>query len=178
MTSFSSIRNRRDKCRKYRCPRPQCRRIFYAHRSVSQHLRAGQCHEWYLSAGLDFDEDFSSSDGLTDRDEAEAAGSYCLPRSRSVATTRLGSEARTGIPVEPRMTDGYNEYHPQPSSTFGRGRSIFDRIKFADTYSEFRHRNRYYPFSTKKDWGTASWLSRSDLSVEQVNEYLQLNRVS
>ena len=126
MTSFSSIRNRRDKCRKYRCPRPQCRRIFYAHRSVSQHLRAGQCHEWYLSAGLDFDEDFSSSDGLTDRDEAEAAGSYCLPRSRSVATTRLGSEARTGIPVEPRMTDGYNEYHPRPSSTFGRGRSIFD----------------------------------------------------
>ena len=178
MTSFSSIRNRRDKCRKYRCPRPQCRRIFYAHRSVSQHLRAGQCHEWYLTAGLDFGEDSSSSDGLTDRDEGEVR-SYCAPRSCSGRASGRGScNARTGTPLEPRMADSYDEYHPRANSTFGRGRNMFERIKFADTYHEFRHRNRYYPFSTKKDWETASWLSRSDLSVEQVNEYLQLNRVS
>lgn len=177
MTSFATVRDRLDKRRKYRCPRPRCRRIFFTHRSVSQHLRTGQCHEWYLTAGLDFGEDSSSSDGLTDRDEAEA-GSYRLPQSPSGATTKLGSKARTGTPMEPRMADSHDEHHPRASSTFGCGHNIFERIKFADTYSEYRHRNRYYPFSTEKDWKTASWLSRSDLSVEQVNEYLQLNQVS
>ena len=179
MTSFSSIRNRLDKRRKYRCPRPRCRRIFFTHRSVSQHLRVGQCHEWYITAGVDFSEDSSSSDGLTDRDEAEARSYHCPTRSRPGTSSRSGScKAQTRTPMEPRMTDGYDEYHPLASSTFGRGRNIFERIKLADTYSELRHRNRYYPFSTKRDWETASWLSRSALSVEKVNEYLQLNRVS
>ena len=80
--------------------------------------------------------------------------------------------------MEPRVADGYDEYHPHASSTFGHGHNIFERIELADTYSDFRHRNRYYPFSTKNDWEAASWLSRSDLSMEKVNEYLQLNRVS
>ena len=169
MVSDHSVR------RKYRCPQPRCRRIFFARRSVSQHLRTGQCHGWQRTAGLDFSED-SSSDGLTDRDEVEAR-SYCFRRSHAGATSQSSCRSRRESLVEPCVADSYDERHPRESSTFGCGRDIFKRIRLSDTYSEVRSQNRFYPFSSKKDWEMASWLSRSGLSGAEVNEYLRLNRV-
>ena len=114
MVSDHSVR------RKYRCPQPRCRRIFFARRSVSQHLRTGQCHEWQRTAGLDFSED-SSSDSLTDRDEVEAR-SYCFRRSHAGATSQSSCRSRRESLVEPCIADSYDERHPRESSTFGCGR--------------------------------------------------------
>ena len=180
MTVLRPRRGKHENRRKYRCPRPGCRRAFPSRRSVSQHLRIGECREWIRTAGLDFNEDSLSSDGLTNRDEEEAELQFFRQSARSrLAPNRWPgpSKGRRDSLAEPCVADCWDEYHPQAGRTFGIGRNLFDQIKYGDMHSERRSRNRYYPFSTKEDWETASWLCRCDLSRAEVDEYLHQNSV-
>lgn len=183
MTLSFAVKGRLERRINRRCPRPECRRSFPSNRSVNQHLRSEDCREWYGTVGVTFNGDSSSesSDGLTARDEAEAELATNSRRELSYQSEFVGNESRDGrrnSHAEPCIADGCDEAHPRPSRTFDRGHNVLERIKLDDTHSEARNRNRYYPFATREDWETASWLSRNDLSVAAVNEYLHLHKVS
>jgi hypothetical protein len=47
-----------------------------------------------------------------------------------------------------------------------------------DEYAAERARNPYFPFACKPDWETAAFLLRSDLSMVDIDEYLNLEFVS
>jgi hypothetical protein len=48
----------------------------------------------------------------------------------------------------------------------------------ADPYAEKRSGNVYHPFSSKEEWGLASWLLCSGLSMRAVDDFLALPIVS
>jgi hypothetical protein len=48
----------------------------------------------------------------------------------------------------------------------------------ADKFSEERSQNMFYPFSSKREWQLALFLSRSGLSMRIVDEFLSLDLVS
>lgn len=47
----------------------------------------------------------------------------------------------------------------------------------ADKFSEERAQNPYYPFASKGEWQLASFLSRANLSIKAIDEFLSLELV-
>ncbi|KAG1744029.1 uncharacterized protein EDB91DRAFT_1050733 [Suillus paluster] len=46
-----------------------------------------------------------------------------------------------------------------------------------DEYAAEREKNQYFPFTSKLDWEMASFILRSDLSMADIDEYLNLKFV-
>jgi hypothetical protein len=67
--------------------------------------------------------------------------------------------------------------YPGGAQAFRRGKplmDIFDVEGHADKQTQFP----YYPFASKAEWGLASFLLRSDLSMNSVDKFLKLELVS
>ena len=71
----------------------------------------------------------------------------------------------------------YEDVHPNISSVFGTGPGFMDRFN-AGPHAEKRSANLYHPFSSKEEWGLASWLLSSGLSMKSINDFLTLPIVS
>jgi hypothetical protein len=71
----------------------------------------------------------------------------------------------------------YEEFHPNIPLIFGSGPGFMD-IFNADNHNEKRKENLYYPFSSKGEWGLASWLLSSGLSMRAIDDFLSLPIVS
>lgn len=71
----------------------------------------------------------------------------------------------------------YEDTHPNISSVLGSGPGFMDRFNL-DRYAEKRTENLYHPFSSKVEWGLASWLSCSGLSMRAIDQFLALPIVS
>lgn len=71
----------------------------------------------------------------------------------------------------------YEDIHPNTSSVFGSGPGFMDRFD-ADPHAGERSENVYYPFSSKEEWGLASWLLCSGLSMRAIDDFLALPIVS
>lgn len=63
------------------------------------------------------------------------------------------------------------------AKTYGKGPNTFARIVDVDDYAELRKKNRFYPFSCKKEWEISSWLLMEDLPMGSVADYLKLDMV-
>ncbi|KAF9789589.1 hypothetical protein BJ322DRAFT_1178167 [Thelephora terrestris] len=67
----------------------------------------------------------------------------------------------------------HEDVHPNVPHVFGSGAGFVDVFK-SDHNAEKRRDNIYYPFSSKGEWGLASWLSRSGLSMRATDDFLSL----
>ena len=67
----------------------------------------------------------------------------------------------------------YEGIHPNHPSIFGLGPGFMDAFN-SDPSAEKRGANIYYPFSSKEEWGLASWLLCSGLSMRAINDFLAL----
>lgn len=71
----------------------------------------------------------------------------------------------------------YEDIHPNVPFIFGSGPG-FMNVFNADPHTEKRRGNIYYPFSSKEEWGLASWLLCSGLSMRAIDDFLSLPIVS
>ena len=71
----------------------------------------------------------------------------------------------------------YEDIHPNTPSIFGSGSGFTDTFN-ADHHAEKRRGNLYYPFASKEEWGLASWLLCSGLSMRAIDDFLTLPIVS
>jgi hypothetical protein len=71
----------------------------------------------------------------------------------------------------------YVETFPGSGDTYGKGGTFMDEFQ-SDKYAGHRHTNIYYPFQTRSEWELASWLLRSGLSMQAINDFLNLELVS
>ncbi|KAG2750887.1 hypothetical protein P692DRAFT_201710227 [Suillus brevipes Sb2] len=56
---------------------------------------------------------------------------------------------------------------------WGVGKTFMDQFN-EDEYAAEREQNQYFPFASKPDWEMASYILRSDLSMAEIDEYLNL----
>ncbi len=67
--------------------------------------------------------------------------------------------------------------HPHAGANFGDGQHILEKISL-DEFVKQRKENLYYPFANKDDWEVAAWLSKSGLSMADIDSFLKLAFVS
>lgn len=97
------------------------------------------------------------------------------------STTRDELDRNDETPHDNGATDGpstkYYELHPNTPLIFGTGPGFIDNFN-ADRHAAKRRENLYYPFSSKAEWGLASWLLCSGLSMRAIDDFLALPIVS
>ena len=71
----------------------------------------------------------------------------------------------------------YEDVHPNTPLFFGSSPTFMDRLD-ADPLASQRRENLYFPFSSKQEWGLASWLLCSGLSMRAIDDFLALPIVS
>jgi len=64
------------------------------------------------------------------------------------------------------------EVYSGAGKTWGIGKTFMNQFD-EDEYAAERARNPYFPFACKPDWETAAFLLRSDLSMVNIDEYLE-----
>lgn len=69
------------------------------------------------------------------------------------------------------------EVYPGAAQTFG-GAATFMDLFDADPHSNKRRDHPYYPFASRGEWQLASFLLRSDLSMNAIDKFLKLELVS
>jgi hypothetical protein len=74
-------------------------------------------------------------------------------------------------------TARYEDIHPNISLVLGTGPGFMDRLN-TGPHAEKRGVNLYHPFSSKEEWGLASWLLLSGLSMRAIDDFLALPIVS
>lgn len=67
----------------------------------------------------------------------------------------------------------HENIHPNIPRVFGSGPGFIDAFN-SDHHAGKRSVNFYYPFSSKEEWGLASWLSQSGLSMRAIDDFLAL----
>ncbi|KAG2737289.1 hypothetical protein P692DRAFT_20762125, partial [Suillus brevipes Sb2] len=65
------------------------------------------------------------------------------------------------------------EFYDGAGKTWGVGKTFMDQFN-EDEYAAEREQNQYFPFASKPDWEMASYILRSDLSMAEIDEYLNL----
>lgn len=65
---------------------------------------------------------------------------------------------------------------PNASMIYGRAKSFIDRFN-DDKYALRRVDNPYYPFADQEEWELGSFLLRSGMSMQKVDEFLRLKLV-
>lgn len=83
-----------------------------------------------------------------------------------------------GVPLDDEPMGDLNmpsheDIHPNTPRVFGSGPGFVDVFN-SDRHAGKRSINIYYPFSSKEEWGLASWLSQSGLSMRAVDDFLAL----
>jgi hypothetical protein len=79
-------------------------------------------------------------------------------------------------PCTPTVTH-YQDIHPNTPLVFGSGPGFMEEFN-TGPHAEKRSENIYHPFSSKEEWGLASWLLCSGLSMRAMNDLLALPIVS
>ncbi|KAG1870221.1 hypothetical protein DFJ58DRAFT_723118 [Suillus subalutaceus] len=65
------------------------------------------------------------------------------------------------------------EFYDGAGKTWGVGKTFMDQFN-EDEYAAEREQNQYFPFASKPDWEMASYILRSDLSMAEIDKYLNL----
>ena len=65
---------------------------------------------------------------------------------------------------------------PAASKTYGRGKTFVDCFN-DDKFAPHRVQNPYYPFADQEEWELGSFLLRSGMSMQKVDEFLRLKLV-
>ena len=92
-------------------------------------------------------------------------------------TTAMDVDDAESTPSTSNSSSPFFEMYPGAAQTFGRGKTFMDMFN-ADSHAEKRSQYPYYPFASKAEWGLASFLLRSDLSMNSIDKFLKLELVS
>jgi hypothetical protein len=83
-------------------------------------------------------------------------------------------------PSQPEQEAALPSFHTEfflgSSKVFGNGQTCLDLFD-EDEYADARQTNLYYPFASRPEWELASFLLKSDLSREAIDQFLKLQLV-
>ncbi|KAJ7107232.1 hypothetical protein C8R43DRAFT_905832 [Mycena crocata] len=113
---------------------------------------------------LDDENDPVGWDDTNDNDPLEWDNTACA--EDSFEGERLGKNCH--IP-----TGFHTEKFPSAAGKYGRGTTFMENFN-ADVYAPARQNNVYYPFASYKEWELASFLTRSRMTMDQIDEFLRL----
>ncbi|KAG0696601.1 hypothetical protein DFH29DRAFT_879270 [Suillus ampliporus] len=85
----------------------------------------------------------------------------------------IDTDVEMGGPSDDRNPDSQVEVYSDADKTWGIGKTFMNQFN-EDEYAVERAQNRYFPFTSKPDWETAAFLLLSDLSMVDIDEYLNL----
>ncbi|KAJ7826831.1 hypothetical protein B0H13DRAFT_2241080 [Mycena leptocephala] len=80
-------------------------------------------------------------------------------------------------PATPSSTGPVKDYYKGAAKTYGRGDTFLDKFH-KDQYREERQSNLYYPFASADEWELASYLTRSNMTIADTDEFLNLRLTS
>jgi len=80
-------------------------------------------------------------------------------------------------PNDPRRGQPFVERYEGCAEAFPGGETFMDRFG-NNRYGEQRRENIYFPWASRQEWGFASWLLRSRLSMAAIDDLLSLEIVS
>lgn len=79
--------------------------------------------------------------------------------------------------VDSSEADSLTIEYPNAGKVIGQGVTFMDDFN-DDQFSKERELNVYYPFASRPEWETASFLLNSSLSMNEIDTYLKLDLVS
>ncbi|KAJ7741685.1 hypothetical protein B0H16DRAFT_1728463 [Mycena metata] len=171
---------------------PICTKKFPNSRQCRQHMNQpnGRCHpaihlavlnaaknhaSWGAAPDVDQDYDDDDNPGSTDDFEDRFDSGVDYPSDNSAPN--LGDPGSSCAPMErtpePPTKGPVRECFEGASRTFGEGKTFMASFH-EDQYSEERQSNVYYPFASAEEWEFASFLARSNMSNESIDELLKL----
>jgi hypothetical protein len=142
---------------------PGCGSIFQDEIRVLRHMNhpsKSACRDWFLSC--------PRRPYLKPHQDPTINSDFELditPESEGTLQSQASSDVQ--IPVE---------FFPLAGATYGPGTDFMSKFN-ADTHSEERKDNLWYPFASKGEWELAFWLSRSGLSMALIDSFLTLQLV-
>ena len=71
----------------------------------------------------------------------------------------------------------YTEVYPGTAQMYRKGSTLMDKFN-EDKHATMQKDNLYYPWASQPEWGLASFLLSSSLSMATVDKFLSLNLVS
>jgi hypothetical protein len=95
----------------------------------------------------------------------------------NIAMDVNNTELHISTPLNPISNPPFFETYPGAAKAFGLGKTLMD-IFDMDRHAGKRMELLYYPFASKTEWGLASFLLRSDLSMNSIDKFLKLELVS
>jgi hypothetical protein len=152
-----------------RCPR--CGTRFGKDADVTNHMNQpwSKCASWMADLERILDPVKTNKINRYESDTSADLGFM----DREVSDNEIDLEETLHTNQETR----YVETFPGAGDTYGSGSTFMDGFK-SDKYAGHRCQNIYYPFQTKSEWGLASWLLRSSLSMRAIDDFLKLELVS
>ncbi len=184
------------------CRRPSCYRIFKGARGLSIHLgQSIRCNTWYKAQAQDHLLSRIQPDVETVTTAVEGIQGSPVPWSSTLKSHRrsvFAPRARQSksVTVEdddsddsgmgdvycseddaPPRSKTFTKFHPTAGKVYGKGRTILQEIDDKDKYKTERKTNVYYPFMSRQDFEMGAWLSQSNASMSQIDDFLKLSYV-
>lgn len=191
----------------YPCPNPSCNLVYTSHDDVCDHLVeiGSPCTEWARGIVDSMLQGQSHAEGEVDDDDDDGTFTYyfvvsctdsavddALPSLIPVYEGADGDELDP-LPPPPAPLDitpppltsiaGLTKiYHPNASVGISGGLNLLEQVHAGkgpnDEHAKARLSNPYYPFSSRRDWELAKWLTDSSLTQAEIDTFLKLDRVS
>ncbi len=172
------------------CRAPLCQRTFKGARGLSiHHSHSAPCIAWYKAQRGDLSR--SPSEAVNEPDAPSSPLPWtsisCPPlvssaprRNRPVTIEEIDSDDGLGVDDcfsetsddGPSATKSYTEFHPTAGKTFGKGRTIMQEID--DDSTPETKANIFHPFISRQDFEMAAWLSQSNVTMSQIDDFLKL----
>ena len=152
---------------------PSCGKRFSMDSLVLRHMNNPQtsCQDWLQ---------FSTSMAQEDPNPPATARPTHTSRTNSNAADEnedIGDENEDTGDCNMSVDAHHEDVHPNTPSLFGSGPTFMNRFD-TDPLAARRQSNLYFPFSSKEEWGLASWLLCSGLSMRAIDDFLALPIVS
>lgn len=147
---------------------PSCGKHFANDSFVLRHMNHPRtsCQNWFqFLASMRLEQSTSTSDDNSDRETANDC--------ESADDRETASDHETANDHEETLATATQVVHPNTPSIFGLGAGFMDQFR-ADPLAGKRSENVYHLFSSKEEWGLASWLSCSGLSMRAIDDLLAL----
>lgn len=152
---------------------PVCRKIFKSDTTVLQHLNQPRGH----CAALQRDSEAQApgpSNPFTTHSTGDDDDDPMLEDSTFSDSGTAGETIESDVHASSAK---HCQFYPGAGETYGRSLSFMDLFN-TDRYAKERLEEPYWPFSSKSDWEMGSWLLRSGLSMQKINDFLRLAMVS
>ncbi len=181
------------------CLQPSCYRTFKGVRGLNIHLGQSKCCDtWYKEIAQNRSPSIlADSRPIVDPVASTIEGSQSspVPWSSTQGAPRLARRGKS-VTIEEVIesddsglgdVDGYNsddepsrsatnyiKPHPTAGKIYGKGRTILQEIDDKDEYKKERKTNVYHPFMSRQDFEMGAWLSQSNASMSQIDDFLKL----